>query len=100
MEFPGPLREAFITQRYCAALVLSEEQRAQIAAATLLSRLEAARRLGVTPAAFDRLRKRHGVEIADHTPTRAGYMMALYRQTDVDRLLRTQSDKGAAGFRA
>jgi hypothetical protein len=57
------------------------------AAATLLSRTDAAARLDVMPVAFDRLRRRHGVEIADRAPTRAGHMMmVLFRQADVDRL--------------
>lgn len=52
----------------------------------MLSRTDAAARLGVTPPTFDRLRKIHGLKVADHAPTRMGHMMVLYRQCAVDRL--------------
>jgi hypothetical protein len=83
---PCQLHEAFSTPRYYHLQALTDDQRAEIAAATLLSRTDAAARLGVTPAAFDRLRKTHGLQVADRAPTRAGYMMVLFRQPDVDRL--------------
>lgn len=81
---PTPYREAFDTPKYFASTPLTEAQRRDIATHTLISRTDAAARLGITPAAFDKLKKERGLQRADTTVTSAGHMLFLYLQSDVD----------------
>ncbi len=62
------------------------EQAPQFAARILLSRYEAAGRLSITPAEFDKRRIRYGLVAIARVPTSDGPMMSLYRQADVDKL--------------
>jgi hypothetical protein len=83
LEWPSELRKPneygprFWSGHYLAATTLSGAQRRQIAQTVLLSREEAAERLGITAAQFDRLRIQ-----AFLAPNIAG----LYRFCDIDAL--------------
>lgn len=68
-----------------ATLQLDDEQRATLKKSALLTRWQAAERLGVDPKKFDKLKKGR-IEAADSYPTNSGYLGYLYRQEDVDSL--------------
>lgn len=65
---------------------LTAAERAQIAHATLLTRAQAAQRLGVRPLVFDQLRAQHGVTPANPTCRRGDTQLNRYHTDDVDRL--------------
>lgn len=87
VEVPSKeLGYAFLQDQTLEVRELTPAERAAIAENVYLTRLQAAKRLGVTPTRFDTLRKRAGItqavtETGDH-----GWPLYKYRQSDVDRL--------------
>lgn len=77
-------RESWLFYRPRAPLTAGE--RAQIAHATLLTRAQAAQRLGVRPRVFDQLRAQHGVTPASPARQRGDPQLHRYHTDEVDRL--------------
>jgi hypothetical protein len=80
------LGSTFMHDRVLEVHELTPAERTQIAENVLLTRVQAAERLGITPAKFDSLRKRAGIKHAKAARGDSGWPMYLYRQSDVDRL--------------
>lgn len=66
-------------QYYRPSSALSAAARARIAHETLLTRLQAAERLGVSVPAFDQLRREHSLDSVEQAPGQNGSPLKLYR---------------------
>jgi hypothetical protein len=77
---------AFSPERLLAVHTLTTEERAWIAEATLMTRLEAAKYLGISPAVFDRRRTRFAVVPAASMRGESGWPAHQFRLFDVERL--------------
>ena len=77
---------AFMRDRVIEAHELTPAEREQIAENVFLTRNQAAARLGITPARFDTLRKKAGLQHARTERGESGWPLYLYRQGDVDQL--------------
>jgi hypothetical protein len=86
---------AFMRDRVLEVHGLTPAEREQIAASVFVTRLQAAERLGITPARFDALRKRAGIRRAQTERGDSSWPMYLYRQSDVDRLREALARDGA-----
>src|SRR5919204_5612923 len=71
---------------YLPGITLTDTARAHIAHGTLLTRAQAAARLGVPLRAFDQLRREHGPGAVDQTHPQDGSQRNLYRTDALDRL--------------
>ncbi len=69
---------------YPPTISLTEAERTHIAHGTLLTRTQAAERLGVPVSTFDRLRAAHGLTAVDGARERGGSQMCRYRTDAVD----------------
>lgn len=79
-------------QYYLPASTLTDTERAYIAHGTLLTRVQAAERLGVTPATFDHLRVEYGLTTVEPTCEQNGSQINLYRTDAIDQLTAVTSD--------
>jgi hypothetical protein len=77
---------AFLQDKTLEVRELTDQERASIAAHVYLTRVQAAERLGITPAKFDTLRKKAGIAQAVTERGDSGWPLYKYRQSDVDRL--------------
>ena len=77
---------AFMRDRVIEAHELTPAEREQIAENVFLTRNQAAARLGITPARFDTLRKKAGLQHVRTERGENGWPLYLYRQCDVDHL--------------
>ena len=71
---------------YLPGIILTDIARAHIAHETLLTRVQAAARLGVPLLTFDHLCLEHGLSAVDQTHAQGGAQRKLYRTDAVDRL--------------
>ena len=71
---------------YLPSITLTDTARAHIAHGTLLTRAQAAARLGVPLRTFDHLCLEHGLSAVDQTHAQDGSQRTLYRTDAVDRL--------------
>jgi hypothetical protein len=71
---------------YLPGITLTDTARAHIAHETLLTRVQAAARLGVPLRTFDHLCREHGLSAVDQTHAQDGSQRKLYRTDAVDRL--------------
>lgn len=69
-----------------AKLSLTDEQRREIRQSTLLTKWQAAERLGIDAKVFDKIKKKAHLQHAAVYPTNSGWPGYLYRQEDVDGL--------------
>jgi hypothetical protein len=69
---------------YLPSITLTDTARAHIAHGTLLTRAQAAARLGVPLPMFDHLRLEHGLSAVDQTHAQGGAQRNLYRTDAVD----------------
>ncbi|HKO23910.1 MAG TPA: hypothetical protein VJY65_04125 [Chloroflexota bacterium] len=69
---------------YVPGITLTDTARAHIAHGTLLTRAQAAARLGVPLPMFDHLRLEHGLSAVDQTHAQGGAQRNLYRTDAVD----------------
>ena len=92
VEIPLGLRatSAYFTPEswryYLPGITLTDTARAHIAHETLLTRVQAAARLGVPLRTFDHLCLEHGLSAVDQTHAQDGLQRKLYRTDAVDRL--------------
>jgi len=70
----------------------TDEQRAIMRHETLFSKGDAALWLGISESQFDRRRKQAGLEPAEKKPTSGGFVMHLYRLSDIERSKRTANN--------
>ena len=90
VNLPHELREgqeSFFRGEYYPLCDLTPEERMAIDQATLLTRLQAAAWLGISPAAFDTRRKKVGLRPADTMPGASGWAANLYRLSEIRRLV-------------
>src|ERR671935_2299416 len=71
---------------YLPSITLTDTARAHIAHGTLLTRAQAAARLGVPLPTFDQLRQEQGLSAVDQIHAQDGSQRKLYRTDTVDRL--------------
>lgn len=84
---------AFLHDRVIEPRELTPADRKVIAEHVYLTRLQAAKHLGITPARFDTLRKKTGLKHARTERGESGWPLYLYRQSDIDGL-RAGPDRG------
>lgn len=72
---------------YRPDITLTEASRATITHETLLTRLQAAERLGVPTLTFDQLRREHGVAAVEQVQEQGGTRLNRYRADAVDHLM-------------
>lgn len=93
VAIPAPLRatsDHFTPESwryYRPDLTLTPTERARIAHETLLTRAQAADRLGVPPLTFDHLRREHGVPAVEPRPEQSGAQLKRYRTDAVDQMI-------------
>lgn len=87
VQVPSDLVEPGVRpKRLLAVRDLTSAERGQIAANAFLTRKKAAARLGITPTAFDIVRRKHGIRPVKSVANPGGWPFYLYCQDDICQL--------------